>query len=102
MYSWNWAALEVARLDVLKPLLPDGMDDEEGAPAHTVALVVEVCVCDLSLHRTIAVMTEDTGKCEPSLAPSLRDPARHGSAQQRWIESSDSAQRGRGGYTVTD
>ena len=40
------------------------MDEEEGVSAYTVALVVEVCVCDLPLRRTRAVMTKDIGGLE--------------------------------------
>ena len=64
VYSRNWAALEVTSLDVFKPLLPDGVDEEEGTPAHTVTLVVEVCVRCLPVCRTRAVMTEECGGLE--------------------------------------
>ena len=52
VYSRNWAALEEAGLDVVKPLLPDGMDEEEGTLAHTVALVIKMSVRYLPLRRT--------------------------------------------------
>ena len=59
VYSRNWAILEVARLEVFKPLLPDGMDEEEGAPAHTETLMVKLSVCNPPDCRTSSVMTDE-------------------------------------------
>ena len=64
VYSRNWTALEVAGFDVFKSFLPDGMDKEEGAPAHTVTLVIKVCVGDPSICRARAMMTQESGGLE--------------------------------------
>ena len=68
LYSWHWSCFEKAGLDVLKPLLANDVDEEEGMLTNAVTLVIELSVSYLPLCRVIncgdpgAAMT---GRYEP-------------------------------------
>ena len=57
VYSWHWSCFEKAGLDVLKPLLADGVDEEEGMLTNAVTLVIQLSVSYLPLCRVITVVT---------------------------------------------
>jgi len=61
MYPHSWSVLEVALLDVLEPLDADVVEEQEGALAHPLAMVVELTIRYLPLFRTATVVAMQCG-----------------------------------------
>ena len=61
MYPHSWSVLEVALLDVLEPLDADVVEEQEGALAHQLAMVVELTIRYLPLFRTATVVAMQCG-----------------------------------------